>query len=192
MTGPNVPNDLPKPTRAQILIFMGITAIVLLAVAKFWQALGRVPLLPVIINPQGIGLGLGAAAAITLASGMAYRIWPAYQRSASEYLELYVQPLAWPDLLWLGLLPGMSEELLFRGVMIPAFGSGIWAIAVSSLVFGILHVSGWPYLAWATAIGIVLGVLAVATGNLLVPIVAHIAANIASGCIWKLGHRMET
>ena len=29
-------------------------------------------------------------------------------------------PLQWPDLLWLAALPGISEELLFRGALIPA------------------------------------------------------------------------
>lgn len=29
-------------------------------------------------------------------------------------------PLAWYDLLWVAALPGISEELLFRGALIPA------------------------------------------------------------------------
>ena len=29
-------------------------------------------------------------------------------------------PLSWPDLLWVAALPGLSEELLFRGALIPA------------------------------------------------------------------------
>ena len=29
-------------------------------------------------------------------------------------------PLSWPDLLWVAALPGISEELLFRGALIPA------------------------------------------------------------------------
>ena len=40
---------------------------------------------------------------------------------------------------------------------------------------GILHLSGseqWPYVVWATAVGLLLGYSALLTGNLLVPIVA--------------------
>jgi len=60
------------------------------------------------------------------------------------------------------------------------------------LVFGVLHLSGsqqWPYVVWATIVGVLLGVSAVGTGNLLVPIVAHVATNWLSSFFWKLGHR---
>jgi len=35
------------------------------------------------------------------------------------YLQV-LTPLSWPDLLWVAALPGISEELLFRGALIPA------------------------------------------------------------------------
>jgi hypothetical protein len=95
------------------------------------------------------------------------------------------------DLIWVGLLPGLSEELLFRGVMLPALGLNITGVVISSLCFGILHMSGvnqWPYAVWATAVGLLFGYSAVATGNLLVPIVAHVFTNLISSCIWKLEH----
>jgi uncharacterized protein len=101
---------------------------------------------------------------------------------------MVVKPLILPDLIWLGLLPGLSEELLFRGVMLPAFGGDWEAIVISSLCFGALHLSGWqqwPYLVWATVIGGLLAWSAVWSGNLLVPIVAHSLTNIMSGLIWK-------
>jgi hypothetical protein len=90
--------------------------------------------------------------------------------------------------MWLGLLPGLSEELLFRGVMLPAFGRNWEGIIISSICFGALHLSGWqqwPYMIWAIMIGGVLGFSAVWSGNLLVPIVAHILTNIISAAIWK-------
>ncbi|NEO80163.1 CPBP family intramembrane glutamic endopeptidase, partial [Moorena sp. SIO4G3] len=96
-----------------------------------------------------------------------------------------------PDLMWLGLLPGMSEELLFRGVMLPAVGLNAIGIIASSMLFGILHLSGiqqWPYVVWATLVGLLLGYSAVATDNLLVPIVAHIVTNFVSSLVWKLGN----
>jgi len=36
-------------------------------------------------------------------------------------------PLAWYDLLWVAALPGISEELLFRGALIPALSPDWWA-----------------------------------------------------------------
>lgn len=170
---------------------MGVTALLLLFISKVWQQLGEVDPLPLRLNLQAALIGLGMAIAISLASSLIYRLWPAYRCSAEYYLNLILRPLAWPDLVWLGLLPGLSEELLFRGVMIPAFGSGIIALVVSSVIFGILHASGsqqWPYVAWATITGLALGAAAIYTGNLLVPIIAHIGTNLISSCVWKIQH----
>ncbi|MBD2482026.1 CPBP family intramembrane metalloprotease [Planktothrix mougeotii LEGE 06226] len=168
---------------------MGGTAIVLLAIAKAWLHLSRVTLLPVTFSAISLGWGLGVGLIITIASFILYRIWPAYSRSANIYLKLVLSPLLWPDLIWLGLLPGLSEELLFRGVMLSDLGLTPLALVVSSIAFGVLHFSGsqqWPYVIWAIIVGFLLGYSAIATGNLLVPIIAHVLTNFMSGCLWKL------
>lgn len=190
MTNSNNPEIEPL-TRIQILVVMGVTAILLLIVAKLWQYLGSVSLLGVKFTPDVLLLGVGIALGITAASSIIYRLWPAYRRSADFYLELVIKPLIWPDLIWLGLLPGLSEELLFRGVMLPALGLNLTALFISSILFGVLHLSGsqqWPYVVWATIIGFVLGYSALITGNLLVPIVAHILTNFISSSLWKIGN----
>ena len=87
------------------------------------------------------------------------------------------------------LLPGLSEELLFRGVMLPALGFNHLAVIVSSICFGVLHLSGsgqWAYVFWATIVGVMLGYSAFFSGNLLVPIVAHIVTNLVSSYLWKI------
>ena len=191
MANPNNP-ELEPLSRTQILIFMGITAILLLAIAKIWQKLGAVQLLSFQVNPQALLWSIALAVAITINSGIIYRLWPAYRRSADTYLELVIKPLMWTDLIWLGLLPGLSEELLFRGVMLPALGLNIAAVALSSVLFGVLHLSGvgqWPYVVWATIVGFALGYCALVTGNLLVPVVAHIITNLVSGLLWKINNR---
>jgi len=186
-----LPNDpeFESLTRPQLLVAMGVTAILLLVVAKLWLQFGAVSILGVKWTNSALFLGLAQGLGITAASSLVYRLWPAYRKSADMYLALVLKPLLWPDLIWLALLPGLSEELLFRGVMLPALGLDIPALVVSSLCFGILHLSGleqWPYAIWATAVGLVLGYSALATGNLLVPIVAHIVTNLVSSCLWKL------
>ena len=191
MANPNNP-ELEPLSRTQILVFMGITAIFLLAIAKIWQKLGAVQLLSIQFNSQALPWSLGLAVAITITSSIIYRLWPDYRRSADMYLELVIKPLMWTDLIWLGLLPGLSEELLFRGVMLPALGLNIAAVALSSVLFGVLHLSGagqWPYVVWATIVGFALGYCALITGNLLVPVVAHIITNLVSGLLWKMNNR---
>jgi uncharacterized protein len=184
--------ELEPLTRTQLLIAMGVTAIVLLVVAKLWKHFGTVSLLPVKWTGLALLLGLSIGLGITAASALVYRLWPAYRQSADYYLELVLKPLFLPDLIWLGLLPGLSEELLFRGVMLPALGLDTGGLIVSSLCFGILHLSGmqqWPYAVWASLVGLVLGYSALATGNLLVPITAHICTNLISSYLWKLDSR---
>ena len=146
------------------------------------------------MSAQAFLLGLGIAVGIIILSSLLYRFWPAYRLSADMYLELIIKPLAWPDLIWLGLLPGLSEELLFRGVMLPALGLNLTAVVVSSLLFGVLHLSGvqqWPYMIWATVVGFALGCSALFTGNLVIPIIAHVLTNFVSGCLWKVSQGTE-
>ncbi|MEL6579877.1 MAG: CPBP family intramembrane glutamic endopeptidase [Cyanobacteria bacterium J06621_12] len=188
MANPNTP-ELEPLSRTQILIFMGVTAVVLLAIAKIWQKLGAVQLLSVQFDLPALVWSLGLAAGITLTSGIIYRLWADYRRSADAYLELVIKPLVWTDLVWLGLLPGLSEELLFRGVMLPALGLNLAAVIISSVLFGVLHLSGngqWPYVVWATIVGFALGYCALLTGNLVVPVTAHILTNFISGTLWKV------
>jgi hypothetical protein len=169
---------------------MGVTAVILLLVSKLWVQFGSATLLSVHWSLEALALGVGLGVGITLASSIAYALWPAYRRSADYYLDMVLKPLVWPDLIWLGLLPGLSEELLFRGVMLPTFGLDSMGVLFSSLCFGVLHLSSlrqWPYVIWATIIGAVLGTSAVLTDNLLVPILAHIVTNLMSSLIWKWG-----
>lgn len=188
---PNQQPELESLTRTQVLIAMGVTALLLLFVAKVWQYFDSFP--PLVMAWQlkhamwGIGLGLG----ITAASAIVYQLWPQYRLSASLYLQLVIKPLVWTDLIWLGLLPGLSEELLFRGVMLPALGLNWVGLVLSSLCFGVLHLNSlqqWSYVVWVSFVGFLLGYSALSTGNLLVPVVAHITTNIITGVSWKITH----
>lgn len=181
-------------TRQQILVAMGATAVLLGAIAKLWMWLGRVQILAWtwsgIAIVQGIALGLS----IVLLSQVVYYLWPAYRTAAETYMNVILRPLAWLDLVWLGLLPGLSEELLFRGVVLGALGLTPFGIAISSVIFGSMHLldfEQWPYGVWATVIGVILGSSVLVTGNLLVPASAHVVANVLSGYVWKAYRQQE-
>ncbi|MCZ0900751.1 CPBP family intramembrane metalloprotease, partial [Microcoleus sp. HI-ES] len=151
--------EIEPLTRTQVLVAMGVTAIMLLAVAKLWLLFGSVSLLPVKLIGMDLLKGCAIGLAITGGSAIVYQLWPGYRRSADVYLEVVLKPLFWPDLIWLGLLPGLSEELLFRGVMLSALGLNVTSLVLSSFCFGILHLGAldqWPYAVWATAVGLLL------------------------------------
>ncbi len=186
--------EIEPLTRTQVLVAMGVTAVVLLIIAKLWMQFSKVSLLPVKWTGIDLLLGSGIGLAIAVASSLVYRLWPAYRQSADFYLALVLKPLFLPDLIWLGLLPSLSEELLFRGVMLSALGLNITGVIGSSMCFGILHLSGakqWPYAIWATIVGLLLGYSALVSDNLLVPILAHIVTNLVSSCLWKLEHKND-
>ena len=132
----------------------------------------------------GAGMGLG----IALLSSLIYEIWESYRIAAQEYLEMVLKPLEPIDLIWLGLLPGLSEEMLFRGVALPALGMNAIALVITSVIFGALHMASAKHLSytvWAIAVGMMLGAVTIYTGNLLSAIVAHMLTNSLSGIIWK-------
>ena len=191
MSKENEPN-LDKLSRTQILIFMGVTALILLTIAQIWLKVGLVTIIPVKLTTEGFLQGIVLAGLIIIASAIMTKVWPQYRLSAEKYLDFVITPLAMPDLIWVGLLPGLSEELLFRGVMIPALGYDWFALIVSSVFFGVLHLNdreSWHYVAWAIIIGFTLGYSVYLTNNLLVPVVAHVLTNLSSSFYWKLKNR---
>jgi hypothetical protein len=66
-------------TRTQVLMAMGVTAILLLLVAKLWLHFSSITLLPLRGTTDALLLGLGLAVGITIASSLVYRLWPAYR-----------------------------------------------------------------------------------------------------------------
>ncbi len=94
--------------------------------------------------------------------------------------EERIAPLfAGSTMLGLGLvaaLAGLGEEALFRGVIQTAIAGHVpaWtAITLTAVLFGIVHWLTPTYAVLAGLVGAYLGWALVASGNLLVPIVAH-------------------
>jgi len=170
---------------------MAVTALILVLIARIWTFFEPFRF-PAVFAWSEVGLGIGIGLAISVTSVLVYGLWPAYRRSADYYLDYVLAPLQPSDAIWIGLLPGMSEELLFRGVILPAVGLDATGLLVSSLCFGVLHMSSrqqWPYAVWASAIGLVLGSSALLTGNLLVPMAAHVTTNFVSSLFWQYHKR---
>ncbi len=71
---------------------------------------------------------------------------------------------------------GVTEELLFRGVFqtwLDGFLPAALAIILPNIVFGLLHARTALYAAIAGLVGCYLGLIFWASGNLVVPVVAH-------------------
>ena len=114
-------------------------------------------------------------------------------------------------MVYVSVLPGLSEELLFRGALLPLFPNAWYArccletitiarypragVAVAGGVFGLLHNNGGRNLAfsaWAAAVGAAYGTVFVLTGNVLVPCLSHALSNLASAAWWRTTRKTPT
>ncbi len=93
-----------------------------------------------------------------------------------EFRAMFGRPQSW-ELLLLAAASALGEEVLFRGAMMDAWG--LWA---SSAVFALLHIPKkrelWPWTLSSFVLGLALGLLTKATGNLGAAVVAHFTINL--------------
>ncbi len=152
------------------------------AVAWVWRsALSGKSLLYAEGEPAGLHLvadlatGLAAALVLVVLSRVVTvrtRMGSLLARRLAETLG----PLSAGETLLLALASGIGEELFFRGALQPVVG-----LLPASLLFGVAHlVPSWPLALWslfACGAGLLFGMLFQHTGNLLAPVVAHVAVN---------------
>jgi len=131
---------------------------------------------------------LAAATAVTLGRIALLQVWEEFAASTDRSNAQVLGVLEGAgDVAQVAVLPALGEEVLFRGALLPAIG-GIPGVAVSSVIFGALHVGGGRSAAfgvWATAVGACYGACALNTGSVVAPAAAHALANIASATYWN-------
>ncbi|GAB1404677.1 MAG: type II CAAX endopeptidase family protein [Lentimicrobiaceae bacterium] len=86
----------------------------------------------------------------------------------------------WINLLMIGILPALGEELLFRPVMIGMlrkyFRAPHWPVIISSLIFSAIHLQFFGFLP-RFVLGLILGYLYVWSGSVWLPMIAHFVNN---------------
>jgi membrane protease YdiL (CAAX protease family) len=90
---------------------------------------------------------------------------------------------------------GIGEEALFRGWLQPALAdatSPALGLVLASLLFGLAHALTALYAVLATLIGLYLGLLDLATGNLLVPILVHSVYDFIALTQWRQAARASS
>ncbi|MBS0263762.1 MAG: CPBP family intramembrane metalloprotease [Planctomycetes bacterium] len=121
---------------------------------------------------HGTIAGLAGTVPMFLLFALAYRFPVGPLKQIKSFLIRALGPYLllcrWYDLLLLGAVAGISEELVFRGVLHPKFGI-VW----SNVVFGAVHWITPAYAVTAGLIGAYLGWLCDYSENLLAPIIAH-------------------
>ena len=157
-------------------------ALILVALLLAWIS-GINPVADLYFSEMAIAVGvLGTAPLFLLFLSLEHLP----QKSLADIRELLLNTLAanlyehrWTDLLLLATIAGVSEELLFRGVIQPwitaAWGYmvGLW---LTNIIFGLVHAITPLYVVLVVIVGFYLSLSMTAISgetNLLIPIIIH-------------------
>ncbi|KAL3582690.1 hypothetical protein D5086_017022 [Populus alba] len=116
------------------------------------------------------------------------KTWPDFAESteaANQQVLTSLQPL---DYLVVSFFPGVTEELLFRGALLPLFGMDWKSVLLAATIFGVLHLGNgrkYSFAIWATFVGIVYGYATIVSSSLVVPMASHALNNLAGGLLWR-------
>lgn len=144
-----------------------------LARPSAWQWVGAVALgvslwLPAVLTLQGVTLLVGDNTVTQTEEGIR-RTLDQTRDSGGALLMFAVSSI----------LPGIFEELFFRGLLLPALARQLkpWmAVLLSAIIFGIFH-RNLPQGASTAAIGVVLGVALLRGGSVYLTMLAHALHN---------------
>ncbi|GAA0449114.1 hypothetical protein Aca07nite_80370 [Actinoplanes capillaceus] len=124
----------------------------------------------------GWGYAVSAALLVAAGYGVALAI-PAARRALAE--PYFPHPVR-SALVGVPLSTVIFEEVAFRGVLFTLVEQAhglTWAVAVTSVLFGLWHLPDTREVAFTTLAGVVLSFLRHLSGGLLAPIVLHWTAN---------------
>ncbi|MBC8412383.1 CPBP family intramembrane metalloprotease [bacterium] len=79
------------------------------------------------------------------------------------------------DILFISLLAGLGEELLFRGILQYKLG-----LIIASIAFGLVHFISPAYILIAALIGVYIGLIYEYSQNLMTPVVMHFIYDFAA------------
>ncbi|XP_058192736.1 uncharacterized protein LOC131309992 [Rhododendron vialii] len=122
------------------------------------------------------------------------KTWPDFAKSseaANQQVLTSLQPL---DYMIVAFLPGVTEELLFRGALLPLFGINWKSSLLVAALFGFLHLGSgrkYSFAIWATFVGFVYGFATILSSSLFVPMASHAASNLVGGILWRYTSKLS-
>jgi len=177
----------PTPTRLgellkrrPILFALGFEGALAVAALALSLLFGLQPWLAIDFGADAMVLSVLATAPLIVAMlALMQRRW-SWVQALRRIVEDHLLPLfrdAGPLAVFaVALFAGIGEELLFRGVVqagVEGLIGPVAALVVASLLFGLAHAVSPAYFVITCVMGLYLGWLYQATGNLLVPIMVH-------------------
>ena len=127
--------------------------------------------------PGLVAVGIATGALLLAGAWLLERTVPGFRRT-SKRLERLVRDLHLPPggALLAALVSGVSEELFFRGWLLPT--AGLWWQALAFMLLHPAGRSGWSYTVYTGVAGLVFGAVTLATGSLWPALIAHVGVNL--------------
>ncbi|KAL3337336.1 hypothetical protein AABB24_029810 [Solanum stoloniferum] len=144
--------------------------------------------IPVTFQMWHLELITGLVILVSSCRYLLLKIWPDFAESSEAANSQVLSSLEPLDYIVVSLLPGISEELLFRGALLPLFGINWLSVVATASIFGILHLGSgrkYSFAVWATFVGIVYGYATILSSTVVVPMAAHAVNNLVGGIIWR-------
>jgi membrane protease YdiL (CAAX protease family) len=136
---------------------------------------------------EGLVWGLGGTLPLVLALRWMLTTSNAALRRLTTLVEQELGPfLGALSIFELGVLAavaGFSEEVLFRGVLLPALSRELsltGGLLASTVLFGLVHFASRTYAVVAGLMGLYLGILFLLSGGLVAPILSHALYDFAA------------
>ncbi len=130
---------------------------------------------------------LGAALCLSVNLLISYSGISRYSDGYEQLARTIYQGRILTELVCLALLPGILEELIYRGVMYKGFRKffqPLWANLFSSLIFGAVHMNLVQFL-YAGILGVIFAWVYERYQNIWAPILTHVSANAFSVLIME-------
>ena len=161
--------------RRLALLLPSLVLLLLTAVGwQLWPPPAREARLP---WPGLVAVGIATGALLLAGAWLMERAVPGFRRT-SKRLERLVRDLRLPPggALLAALVSGVSEELFFRGWLLPT--AGLWWQALAFMLLHPAGRSGLSYTAYTGVAGLVFGAVTLATGSLWPALIAHVGVNL--------------
>lgn len=166
-------------TRSNVVAFYGVMLAAAFGIGAWQGAIGVWLPRPGDAATHAV-VGLAVGLLVVLFSRVAQRQFD-WARALSSEFQSMLGGFARRDAFMMASMSALGEELLFRGVIQSSFPDPFFGVVLTAGIFAALHVGPsktfLPWTVMAFVVGLMFGALALLTGDLLAPIVAHGVIN---------------
>ncbi|KAM3706153.1 hypothetical protein ACJW31_03G131900 [Castanea mollissima] len=193
-------NSTIKPSRSTVLQACTITSGLIAALGIILRQVSHVASvegLPILDCSTEVSFGFemwhlelitGIVVLISSSRYLLLKTWPDFAESSEAANQQVLASLQILDYIIVAFLPGISEELLFRGALLPLFGFNWKSVFLVAAIFGVLHVGSgrkYSFAIWATFVGLVYGYATIMSSSVIVPMTSHAINNLVGGILWR-------